>query len=147
MGQVIYVNEASDVAIVAAINVPDWEPLLFHSSRHVMETVVIAGLGTSMQGSDTTCLLGCNISNVDAGPDISQLLPEFLNDYARWRTSRFFLLDETTDFGSSGAPVVDGAARVVGMLCVSEYVSVSWALKSDFIKEALDECVTVPILI
>eukprot|EP01037_Dinobryon_pediforme_P018474 gene18474-18749_t len=85
---------------------------------------------------------GCNISNVDAGPDISQLLPEFLNDYARWRTSRFFLLDETTDFGSSGAPVVDGAARVVGMLCASEYVSVSWALKSDFIKEALDECVT-----
>lgn len=142
MGQVIHVNETSDVAIVAATYVPDCEPLLIHSSRHAMEKVVIAGFGTSMHANDTACLVGCNISNVDAGNNISQLKPEFGDDFARWRTSRFFLLDKTTDFGFSGAPVVDCSARVVGMLCASEYVSVSWALKSDFIKDALEECVT-----
>lgn len=144
MGQVIYINETSDIAIIAGTYVhPDCEPLIIHSSRHAMEKVVIAGFGASMHANETPCLVGCNISNIDAGPNISQLRPEFHDDFTRWRTSRFFLLDKTTDFGFSGAPVVDfSARRVVGMLCASEYVNVSWALKSDFIKEALDECVT-----
>lgn len=145
MGQVIYVNELSDIAIIASKYVPDCEPLLMDSSRYFMKKVAIAGFGMSMQqANDSVCLFDCNISHVDAGPNISQLIPpEFHDQFTRWRISRFFLLDKSTDdFGLSGAPVVDGAARVVGMFCASEDVSVSWALKSDFIKEALDDCVT-----
>ena len=68
------------------------------------------GFATSMHVNNTACLVGCNISKVDAGPNISQLPPaEFRDDFFRW----------TTDFGFSGAPVVDSSARVVGMHCAS----------------------------
>ncbi len=145
MGEVIYTNELSDIAIVASDNIPPCEPLLIQSSRHAMDRVVVAGYGISMHaGNNNPCLLDCHISNVEAGSNASvrQLSSEFGTDqFAKWRTSRFFLLDTTTDFGFSGSPVVNGGAQVVGMLCASEYVCLSWALKSDFVIDALAECV------
>lgn len=59
MGQVIYVNESSD-------------------------NIAIVGFATNMMmhANGTACMvLCCNISNVDPGPNISQLKPEFRDDF------------------------------------------------------------------
>ena len=157
-GTVIYTNTQSDIAIVETISSPNCDPLCFQSSRFASEKVIIAGFGDTMHGQDITpALVSCIIAKVEAGPkpdpksfqnvsgsSSNQLAPggSSSDQFQQWRTHRFFLLDKTTDFGFSGAPVVDDSGCVVGMLCASEYVNVSWALKSDFIVEGLDECVT-----
>lgn len=143
-GTVIYACEQSDVAIIATSVVPLCDPLKLQSRRYELENVVLAGYGDCMNGGDDKpALLTCHISKVDAGPATAGLRQHQPDDkYSRWRTSRFFLLDKTTDFGFSGAPVVDSFGDAIGMLCASEFVDVSWALKSDFIVEALAECAT-----
>ena len=140
VGDVIYTNEMSHIAIVASDSNPQCEPLIMQSSRRALGKVVIAGYMHAV--CDTPCLLGCHIAKVEAPSNDTQLNSEFGADaFAKWRTGRFFLLDQTTDFGFAGSPVVNGGADVVGMLCASENVTFSWALKSDFITEALCECV------
>ena len=141
VGTVIYASELSDIAIISTSIVPLCDPLIIQSRRYELANAVIAGY--SMHGGDDKpALLSCHIAKVEAESTVAGLLRHHQPDdkYAKWRTRRFFLLDKTTDFGFSGAPVVDSFGDVIGMFCASERVSVSWALKSDFIDDALDEC-------
>jgi hypothetical protein len=56
---------------------------------------------------------------------------------AKWKLFEFFLIDEVSDFGFSGSPVLSLDGKVQGMLCESAYEGYSWCLKAIVIKMQL----------
>lgn len=136
----VYVDELSDMAIILAPVVPSLtseDALVFGKSPAVCESVYVAGYGVTVFGSEDPAVLCCLVAHEEAGPKFTKKHDKVVltDTFHRWRSNRFFLVDRVVDFGFSGAPVINARGQVVGMLCASEYVGVSWVLKRDFMKD------------
>lgn len=59
------------------------------------------------------------------------------NDFKRWQSHHFCILDRPTDFRLSGSPVVSRDGTVIAMNCASPYEAISFALRAEYVLDAL----------
>lgn len=89
---------------------------------------VIHGLATSAKGI---------IAN-EVASHYAVMPPQTAEELKR-RATRFFMVTIDSDYGVSGGPVFDKYGYLKGMVCKSYNINITWALKTEFMQEALTE--------
>lgn len=139
----IFDDPKSDISIL----ISEWSDtlpkarLVFNTSIIVGTEIFILGYGNTSTpiNGQSTLSKGIIANEVAAHFDV---MPTQTAEELEWRASRFFLVNIVSDFGVSGGPVFDKYGYLKGMVCESHEIGITWALKADFMQDALDEVVT-----
>jgi hypothetical protein len=84
--------------------------------------------------SSNASILQMNVLNEVSNNEVcTAIITNNTDEYARWTTSKFCLMDQVVAYGFSGAPAFNQYGDCIAMICASAFEGVSWALSGVFI--------------
>ena len=138
----IFDDKKSDISIL----VSNWSDSL-PAARLAFSPNITVGTNIFILGYNNTTTIKKGLSTLTKGIIANEVavhfnvMPPQSAEELEWQASSFFLVHTPVDYGVSGAPVFDKYGYLRGMVCESNEIGLNWALKADFMLDALKKVV------